>query len=80
MKMFLWGRTSPVTDSFHAEGGLCIVAKDLESARRLWVNSNAAAELDNAYNAVKYWPDRVFELVGDQVPEIFVFPDVGCCQ
>jgi hypothetical protein len=71
MKAFVWKRLNCVTDNWHPEGGLLIVAADLEAANELFKNENGRMELPP--------PDFVFEAPGHTDSFIVVFADSGCC-
>jgi hypothetical protein len=72
MKLFIWERVAGVTDSWHDEGGLTVIAPTLERARELIENECQGCTAD------KMPPD--LEICCDPSDEqVFVFPDAGCC-
>jgi hypothetical protein len=76
MKLFLFKRIERVSDSYHSEGGLVIVANDLEHAESL-IADNEFIEP----TGMEWAEAKVFELAQgeDYQPAVFVFPDAGCC-
>lgn len=71
MQLFLWERLERVSDRWHCEGGLVIVAENYEMAKAM-LASNPDITIDKE-------PDRIFEIGRNAEPEYFVFPDAGCC-
>jgi hypothetical protein len=73
MKIFIWNRLSKVSDCYHSEGGLVVVAEDLERAKAL------AHEDPNI--VVDEEPSAVYDLAARKkvTPRVFVFLDAGCC-
>lgn len=69
MKMFLWEKVDELTDRYHSEGGLVIIAEDLSLAKRMMPEGCEALEKE---------PDYVVG-VETEVSNIFIFPDSGCC-
>ena len=72
MKMFIWKRINKVSDNWHPEGGLVIIAKDEEEARYL-ANTTIAVILEES-EKVDFSCDIICEK-----QQIFTFPDAGCC-
>lgn len=72
--MFVFTRIDQVSDNYHAEGGLMIVANNQEHAKEM-IKEEKDIEITN-----EEWEDvKVYDLAGDYKPRIFVFPDAGCC-
>lgn len=68
MTLFLWENVDDLTDRYHSDGGLVIVAKSLDRAR----------ELMPVVRGIE--PDKSFKLVGRAIQEeVTVFPNAGCC-
>lgn len=70
MNVYIWDSTWPVTDNWHADGGLLIVAESLEDARSAWKGDVEATKAD---------PDRIIPTQPGVEPMVLVFPDAGCC-
>ena len=73
-KIFIWERVDYATLSYHDEGGIAVVADDLDDARRVlsgMVPTNCGAFSED--------PTRTFDLSGNHDRCTFVFPDAGCC-
>ena len=66
MKLFIWNRIYELTDNYHPEGGLLVIAEDLENAKNM----------EPKINSIK--PDYVYDVIADK-PLKIIFPDAGCC-
>jgi len=73
-KIFIWERVDEATCNYHDEGGIVVVADDLDDARRTLVGQ--VPENCGAFNEE---PTRAFDLNGNHDRYTFVFPDAGCC-
>lgn len=71
MKIFIWERLENVSDNWHREGGLVIVAETLDEAKALVAN--------NEYIKIDKAPDYVYEISKEATKRFIVFPDSGCC-
>lgn len=74
MVLYLFEQVEHVSDNYHDNGGLVIVANDLEHAN----------DLISGDEYIKPSPEEwkkaiVYELAGTHEPKVFVFPDAGCC-
>lgn len=70
MKLFVFNCLSGLTNSYHSEGGLIVVAKSLAGAKKINPNIGDAK------------PDKVFELDEKHEKDAGyeeIFPDAGCC-
>lgn len=76
MQLFLFRRIEQVSENYHPEGGLVIVANDLEGAMSLIREDEHIKPTGEEWTKV-----IVYELMpghGYQ-PAVYVFPDAGCC-
>lgn len=75
MKAFIFDRVSGVSDNYHPEGGLVVIANDEDHAKQL-VSERPEIEISD-----ENWkhPYLVLELAASVEPQIVVFPDTGCC-
>jgi hypothetical protein len=73
MKLYVIGRAAHVSDSYHEEGGIVVVAADLDAAKLLAASQPAVMLTDEE------WAGAVEFTVYDAEPQVFVFPDSGCC-
>lgn len=88
MKLYIWTRVSYVTDNYHDDGGIAVIAADLEAAKSVvseHCRSNWPKDEDAANQAAGHLaadletePD-VLDLAGDPEPRLWIFPDAGCC-
>lgn len=74
MKIFIFERLDQVTPEWHPEGGLVVIAKNIEHVNELIRFEDFIEISDEEWNTVK-----VYELKGDVKPEIITFRDTGCC-
>lgn len=73
MQIFIFDRVAEATTNYHSEWWIVVIAKDKEDALKL-LSSTAATITDTEWeNVVTY------ELKNNQEPNIFIFPDAGCC-
>ncbi len=73
MKIFIFGRVEKATNNFHEEWWVVVIAEDKEKAMSL-LDSTEATITETE------WEDVViYELKNAQEPNIFIFPDAGCC-
>ena len=75
MKVFIWEYLPEVTDHYHPEGGLVIVAATQPETYEIPTSqpSRLAKTVDLPA------PDAVYSLRGKPEPRVFTFPDSGCC-
>ena len=85
MQIYIIQRVNHLTDSYHNEGGLAIVANDRDHAGQLFAEYAKRVEDSNNWSDEIYVTDaewqtaKVYELAQDAEPAVFVFPDAGCC-
>lgn len=87
MKIFIWESVDYMSRHYHPQGGVVIIAKSLQAARKLWGKNweDIIAEKDwkdepestdtTIFNTK---PTLVLETNAIE-PRIFEFPDAGCC-
>ena len=74
MKLFLFRRIQQATEYYHPEGGLVIVADSLAHALEL------IGENEHIQPTEAEWEDAIgYEIFGNPKPNVYVFPDAGCC-
>jgi hypothetical protein len=75
MFVFIWDYLEMVTDRYHREGGLVVIAE----------NITRALEMANAQGVVflsdELKPDLCYEIEcsEDAEAKVFIFPNAGCC-
>lgn len=77
MKVFIWTSIEKLTDNYHSEGGLVVVAKDLERAYEL--ARNEGVEFTTNEYSDELTPDVVYNTDDSAEEKVFIFPDAGCC-
>ena len=76
MKLFIWERVDHVTDRWHDDGGIVVVAADLDKAREE-MHAHAIPVDCEAY---RIDPDCVYQVADTDEPGVVaVFPNAGCC-
>lgn len=73
MKVFVWQYINQLTDNYHSDGGLVVVAKDLERAHELARNEGVEFSEGELTPTIEYNTDDSAE------EKVFIFPDAGCC-
>lgn len=73
MKCFIWTEVDELTNRWHSGGGLIVIHETVEQARQLAVENNV--KFDNT----SMEPDMVYNLEGVVQPDIYIFPNAGCC-
>lgn len=71
MKIFIWRRIEKCSSYWHPEGGVVVVAENLERAKALALVNGAEIKDDEK-------PDAVYD-VAQAEEKVFIFPDAGCC-
>lgn len=85
MIAYLWDDINHVSDAYHNNGSVLIIAADLDTARAAWVSRTDSAERllekDEIRQAIDGEPTRTWKLAARPKvdPEIFTFPDAGAC-
>lgn len=79
MNVYVWQRLGRVSNSYHASGGLTVVAKDLDQAMAL-ANAQPGCVLKADDTPDLVLPVAVRKIASANLaPRVFVFPDAGCC-
>ena len=80
-QLYIWNRVTPVTDNYHEEGGIGVLADDISQARAV-----IAEHVDRLTTCAKErtWDsadaDMVLDVIADGDPRVaFIHPDAGCC-
>lgn len=73
MHLYIWQYVDGVSSSYHSGGGLAVIAKSLEQARDFILDKLPGC------GAQTIEPDACLELRQDHEPDLWVFPDAGCC-
>jgi len=74
VKVFIWEECDYVSDRYHDDGGLTVVARGLEAARRL-----IAETCPKKCAALTADPTLELDVVDPGEERIFVFRNAGCC-
>lgn len=80
MKIFIWERVDMVTDSYHHEGGVAIIAKDINRAIETGLENFPKEHLERSgkLENIKTARYEEYSIKSDE-EKIFIFPDAGCC-
>lgn len=75
MKVFIFDRISQVSGNWHPEGGLVIIAKDIEHAKKLIEGDKNIKPCKKEWEFVE-----TYDLKDKKAtPKFWVMPDAGCC-
>lgn len=70
-KVYIWNQVSAVSDNYHPEGGVVIIAPSLDRARKLGEETFAGMKINTKPS---------FSVPCSATEEkIYVFPNAGCC-
>jgi hypothetical protein len=73
MRVYIWERIQELTDNYHSDGGLVVVAANLQRAIEL-------AEAEGVtFSDKETIPTINYSVVADVEEKVFIFPDAGCC-
>lgn len=76
MKMYVFERIDKVTEAWHPEGGLMVVAKDRDHAKVILEAEHDVEVTEEEWDgALEYYLDDFYQYK----PRVIVFPDAGCC-
>lgn len=74
MRIFIFERIEECSDSYHAEGGLVVIAEDETQAKQM------IAQAEHTNVTEEEWAKaESFYIEGSPTPRIWTFPDAGCC-
>jgi hypothetical protein len=74
MKLFIFEEVEKLTYNYHSGGGLVVIAEDTEAAKALISTDSDITITEEEWSKVK-----VYELMDNEEPAMFIFPDAGCC-
>lgn len=74
MNVYIFEDVEHLTSAWHEGGGLVVVAHDREGVDRLIVKNKSIQLTKEDWDQVKS-----FQLLEEAEPQIFIFPDAGCC-
>jgi hypothetical protein len=80
VNVYIWEDLDELTTNWHSDGGLVVVADDLEMARHLMRNKGEGWwPLPDGCEAFNKDPDRTIPCADTEPVAVFVFPNAGCC-
>lgn len=74
MKIFIFENIYKVSNRYHEEGGLVIVANNKSHAKEM-----IEKEKHVCVNEYEWDKVREYDINGDHESELITFPDAGCC-
>jgi len=74
MKAFIFKRIDEVSSRWHSEGGLVVIAENVEQAKKEIAKDICITVTESEWAEVE-----TYNLVGNPEPKVFTFPDSGCC-
>lgn len=78
MKLYIWHHADYVTDNYHPEAGVVVLAHSVEQARAIFQERQLKDYVVNppAPEVLTKEPDEVHDL---STTKAWIFPDAGCC-
>lgn len=80
MKLFIWHHAANVTDHYHNEAGVVVLAHSLEQARAIFIAERNAYygtdPDDDPPQVLTKDPDEIHDL---SETKAWIFRDAGCC-
>lgn len=80
MKIFIWEDVDVMSERYHSDGGVIVIAKNLKRAREI------AKEHDDDYEVIDSNDTTIFNTKPNKVLKVGAkreyycsFPDAGCC-
>jgi len=74
MNIFIFEDISKVSGVYHSEGGLVIIANDINHAKEVIMDDHWIRITDKEWEAVES-----FDLKDNVEPKYWVMPNAGCC-
>jgi len=74
MKIFILPRVEECTEEYHTEGGLVVLAKDIDKAKELIKAETQARPTEEEWASA-----TIFDVVGEHEPAHWIMSDTGCC-
>lgn len=72
--IFIFERIGQLSYNYHSEGGLVIIAKDIDEAKEIIKVDKNIQPTEEDWKEVK-----VYKLKEEVESRYFTFPDAGCC-
>ena len=74
MRIFVFEDIENCSSNYHSEGGLVVIAKDIEHAKELLKEDKSIDVTDEEWGKVES-----FALAENVEPKFWVMPNAGCC-
>lgn len=83
MKIWIIECVENLTDNWHPEGGIAVIAESLDAAKKLILAETETDFQGNVFTPKvtdEEWAESVeMELAGNIEERVFIFPNAGCC-
>lgn len=89
MNVYVFKEVEQLTDNYHNEGGLVVIARDKNHVKELIKETNKISWDDSDDFTLicadisltdEEWAEvAIYPTTDDAKPRVFVFPDAGCC-
>jgi hypothetical protein len=76
MNVFIWTGLDNMSQNYHANGGLVVIAQTVHEARE---RLRATPSIPKDCDAFTKPPTIGYELAADTDAAVYEFPDAGCC-
>lgn len=74
MKVFIWDYVGKLTENYHPEGGLVVIADNEQDARIIAMEQGVVFSDDEKPEVYKLDDEHL-----GSKDKIFIFPNAGCC-
>lgn len=74
MKVFIWDYVEKLTDNYHSDGGLVVIADNEQDARIIAMERGVVFKGDEELKTYKLDDTHL-----GMENEVFIFPNAGCC-
>lgn len=85
MRIFIFKDVEKLTDSYHTNGALVVVAENITKAIEIAHNHEEDSAWKTGSKNIKLTTEEIekvvsYDLLGENIePKLFLFPDSGCC-
>lgn len=80
MNVYVWESLNKMSESYHCDGGLVVVAESVEKAYELLrAKDRDGYTVPEDSDVFKTEPDATYPTEPIYSPRVFTFPNAGCC-
>lgn len=81
MNVYVWDYLKRMSDSYHDDGGVVVVAESVEKARELLrtKDEHGYTPVPGDSDVFDREPEVTYPTAGEVAARVFTFPNAGCC-